>query len=674
MSSVEQYWEWLSNSTSSPETRWKTLTQRHRQEGMSFSDCEELWGRVFQDWPSSFGPRPMWLSEQQQRKTNIESLAAEVGVTDAAALHRWSIENRSDFWEAVVHKLGICFTESANETLDISQGVPESRWFPDSRLNILDSCLPEVQRATDDSERPAIIWSQPDQSLTTWSRQELANRVNETSAALQNAGLAGQRMAIFMPMTAWSVVLYLAVIHTGGTVVSIADSFSAKEIRRRLDIVDCRWVITTDFMLRAGKKLPLLERVHQASRLGNPIRSVVLACRDTSEPGNRPEGMQDGDLALSELLAKAQETRLPPVSCSEEHPMNILFSSGTTGDPKAIPWTHLTPIKCAMDGWLHHDLHPGDVVAWPTNLGWMMGPWLIFATLINRCGMALYHDAPVGIEFGRFVENARVTMLGLVPSMVKSWRATGDLESCDWSSIRCFSSTGESSNASDYFYLSWLAGFKPVIEYCGGTEIGGGYISSTLLQNNAPATFSSAAFGLDFVILDEAGRPADEGELFLVPPSIGLSQSLLNRDHYQTYYSDTPAYGDSVLRRHGDHFRRLPGGYYEAGGRTDDTMNLGGIKVSSIELERTLNELPGVRESAAVAVDSPDQGPSQLGVFLVLQDTGTVDEGEWLQRCNVKLKTDLNPLFRASWIKVVDHLPRTASNKVMRRLLRENET
>src|SRR5688572_22989055 len=182
---------------------------------------------------------------------------------------------------------------------------------------------------------------------------------------------------------------------------------------------------------------------------------------------------------------------------------NILFSSGTTATPKAIPWNHTTPIKAAADAYLHHDIRPGDVLAWPTNLGWMMGPWLIYAALVNRAAIALYSGAPSGADFGDFVEKTGVTMLGVIPSLVRAWRESRCMEGRDWSRIRCFSSTGECSNADDMRYLMSLAGNKPVIEYCGGTEIGGGYITGTMIHPAAPATFTTPALGLDFEILDD---------------------------------------------------------------------------------------------------------------------------------------------------------------------------
>ncbi len=167
----------------------------------------------------------------------------------------------------------------------------------------------------------------------------------------------------------------------------------------------------------------------------------------------------------------------------------------------------------------------------------------------------------------------------------------------------------------------------PVIEYCGGTEIGGGHLTGTVVQPASPATFSTPALGLDLVILDEGGQPVGdnaEGEVFLVPPSIGLSQTLLNRDHDAVYYEDCPGGpDDEVLRRHGDQVARLPGGYFRAQGRADDTMNLGGIKVSSLELERVLEHHAAVFEAAAVAVQPEGEGAEKLVLFVVL--SGTTD-------------------------------------------------
>jgi acetyl-CoA synthetase len=381
--------------------------------------------------------------------------------------------------------------------------------------------------------------------------------------------------------------------------------------------------------------------------------------------------LRDGDLEWNDLLSES--TACPSVIADPYEVTNVLFSSGTTGDPKAIPWNHLTPIKCIMDGHFHHDITPGDVVAWPTNIGWMMGPWLIYAALGNRACLALFEGLPIGAAFTRFVRDAGVSMLGVVPSLVRAWRSSDACEGADWAGVETFSSTGEPSNQPDYLWLMSRSGYRaPVIEYCGGTEIGGGYITGTVVQPASPATFTTPSLGLDLVLLDADGRPvADgvDGEVFLVPPSIGLSQSLLNRDHDEVYYDGCPSGPDGqVLRRHGDQMERLAGGWYRAHGRADDTMNLGGIKVSSVELESVLGGHEAVAECAAVAVQPEGVGADQLVVFVVLDEER--DPADLRVELGRLLASRLNPLFKIHDVVVVDALPRTASNKLMRRELR----
>jgi acetyl-CoA synthetase len=487
------------------------------------------------------------------------------------------------------------------------------------------------------------------------------------AAALAAAGFApGDALAIDMPMTPESVIIYLAIVAAGMAVVSIADALAPAEVATRLRIAGARGLFTVDTVVRAGKRLPLFAKVREA----DPPRAIVLA--EGGAPAGPVEGLRPQDLSWGQFLALAPAgAPLAPRPAPPEGITNILFSSGTTGEPKAIPWTQLTPIKAAIDGAIHLDVQPGDVLAWPTNLGWMMGPWLIYASLLNRATMALFLDVPTGRPFGEFVARARVNVLGLVPSIVKAWRTDDRMRGLDWSAIKCFGSTGEASNAVDYLYLMMLAGYRPVIEYCGGTEIGGGYLTGTLVQPASPATFSTPALGSQLVLLDEDGQPTDNGEVFLVPPTLGYSQSLLNRDHHQVYFAGTPAGPGGVpLRRHGDQIERLPGGYYRALGRVDDTMNLGGIKVSSAEIERVLDTVPGVQRTAAVAINPPGGGPSELVVYVVPADPGA-DRAALAPALQQALKTQLNPLFRISDVVPVGTLPVTASNKIMRRELRQ---
>ena len=201
--------------------------------------------------------------------------------------------------------------------------------------------------------------------------------------------------------------------------------------------------------------------------------------------------------------------------------------------------------------------------------------------------------------------------------------------------------------------------------------IGGGYIAGTVVQPSSPATFSTVAFGLDLFVLDEDGRESSSGEIFLAPPSIGLSTELLNRDHHQVYYHDTPrGPNGEVLRRHGDQMEHVGGGYYRALGRADDTMNLGGIKISAAELERVVGTVEGVLETAAIAVSPPAGGPSRLIIYAVPAPGANLDPDTVAGVMQKNISQGLNPLFRVHDVVLIDALPRTASNKVMRRVLR----
>jgi acetyl-CoA synthetase len=177
---------------------------------------------------------------------------------------------------------------------------------------------------------------------------------------------------------------------------------------------------------------------------------------------------------------------------------------------------------------------------------------------------------------------------------------------------------------------------------------------------------------LDLCILDADGRPADKGEVYLVPPSMGLSQELLNRDHHEEYFADVPpGPNGETLRRHGDEVERLAAGFFRAHGRTDDTMNLRGIKVSAAEIERTLSALDGVRETAAVSIAPQGGGPGQLVVYAVPDADSGAGPDELKAAMQAAVRSELNPLVKIHEVVVVGSLPRTASNKVMRRVLRD---
>lgn len=668
-----------------PSAVWGELCRSVLRPSVPFAVHRMLYYGCFAGFPSP--TPPAWTPNPKEAAlTNVGRVLEARGkefigdgykdpITSFPDLHKFSNENPEAYWSMVFEEMGIEFSVEPSCIWRENNTYPGGEWLPGAELNAAANCLTaKPGRSSDD---PAIVWrdeGKDSDTLNFMSLEELRKKVCLVANALDALDLPkGSAIAIDMPMNVDAVVIYLAIVLAGYVVVSIADSFAAPAISMRLKISETMAIFTQDYILRDDKELPLYSRVVEAKA---PM-AIVIPVR-----GSLPiKGLRVGDLAWQDFLGRVNHTKAENYTAAKQPAYaftNILFSSGTTGEPKAIPWTHITPLKAAADGWCHMDIRKGDVVAWPTNLGWMMGPWLVYASLLNGASMALYNGSPNSSGFAKFVQDAKVTMLGLVPSIARTWKNTDCTAGLDWSTIRCFSSSGEASSVDDYLWLMGRACYKPVIEYCGGTEIGGGFVTGSLLQPQALSAFSTPAMGCNLFILDSSGNPLPQdsagiGELALDPTLFGSSTTLLNADHQEVYFNGMPEWQGKVLRRHGDEFERTSDGYYRAHGRADDTMNLGGIKVSSIEIERICNRASdAILETAAIGVPPIGGGPEQLTIAVVLKDHSSQleDLNQLKLAFNVALKK-LNPLFKVSSVVVVPSLPRTASNKVMRRVLRK---
>ncbi len=638
-----------------PAIAWQKISKEILTPQIPFKIHLFLFSLLYPNWRENPESAPAWIPNSEFiKKTNLAHFMAELKIENVKNFHAWTVNHFQEFWQSIIKKLHIKFQKNPEKIVDLSNGLESPRWLIGAKLNIIDSCFNAKPTAT------AVIYYDKNQNLKKITYAELNHLSNRVANSLIASGFSpGDAIAIDMPMAMEAVAIYLGIIKLGGIVVSIADSFSSDEIITRLRIAKTKATFTQDYILRGNKKLPLYEKIVTANA---PV-AIVLPCQEKIACNLRTQ-----DIAWEKFLV-ANENFTSYASNPMDH-CNILFSSGTTGEPKAVPWNHTTAIKAASDAYLHQNIQAGDILAWPTNLGWMMGPWLIFAALINQASIALYTDTPNTREFGKFVQDAKVTMLGVVPTLVAAWRQSHCMEGLDWQAIKVFSSTGECSNAEDMLYLMSLASYKPIIEYCGGTEIGGSYITSTLLENNYPSIFTTPAFGLDLVLLDESEQLSDNGEVALIPPSMGLSTELLNADHHKIYFADMPTLANGKkLRRHGDQAQRLANGAYSILGRADDTMNLGGIKISSAEIERSLAGIENVTETAAIAVSPPNNGPSRLVIYAVAQQD--LNKETVKHAMQARINQHLNPLFKIFDLVFIKELPKTASNKIMRRVLRK---
>lgn len=620
----------------------------------SFALYAHLYRLAYEGRRAADGPGPVWLpSAADIRDSNVRALQRERGLRTYRDLHRWSVGDRDAFWALMIERLGIPCRKAPDRIRGPDSDPRRPDWLPGARLNIAESCF-----LADPSKTAIVSASESSPELRRLSYGDLRRLAARVASGLEAIGTEpGDRIAIYLPMMPESVAIYLGVILAGRCVVGIADASAPADFEKRSRIAGSKLVFTVDAYRRDGKDHRIYEKVLEAP--GPP--AVVLP----ADGATREAPRRTGDLAWDDFLG-SRET-FDGIPCRPSEPTNILFSSGTTKDPKAIPWTHTTPIKAAADAHLHQDVHPGDVLAWPTSFGWMMGPWLTYGSLVNRATMALYVGSTTRRAYGEFVAEAGVTMLGVVPKLVRGWKADRTMEGLDWSRVTRFTSTAEPSTPDEMLYLMWLAGGRPVIEYCGGTEIGGGYITGTMVEPCAPSNFTTPTLGLDFRILDE-GKTADRGEVFLVPPSIGLSNDLLNYDHDREYFMGVPR-GPKVeiLRRHGDQVERLGGGFYRHHGRIDDMINLSGVKTSAEEIRDAIRH-EDVYDAKPFAVDVDGSGQHVLVVYAVPKAKEQLGSEELRARLKREyreaIKERLNPLLaRVHDVVLVPELPQAGPGK-----------
>jgi acetyl-CoA synthetase len=385
--------------------------------------------------------------------------------------------------------------------------------------------------------------------------------------------------------------------------------------------------------------------------------------------------MQDGRDRWWHALIDWQSNNAPTEHTSAEDPLMIIFTSGTTGQPKGALHTHCGfPIKAAQDMAMGLDLHADEVLYWLTDMGWMMGPWLVFGTLLLGATMMIYDgapDYPAPNRLWSLVERHHVTTLGISPTLVRALIRYGDapIKQHDLSSLRKFASTGEPWNPDPWLWLFNTVGQGklPIINYSGGTEISGGIVMGNVLLPLKPCAFSAPLPGMAADVVDEAGRSVrgQVGELVIRKPWIGMTRGFWrNPDRYiETYWSRFPQ-----VWVHGDWAAVDDDGLWYILGRSDDTIKVAGKRLGPAEVESILVSHPSVSEAAVIGVPDELKGQSVVCFCVLKPDAAaTADLREALKTL---IADELGKPLKPKEVRFVKDLPKTRNAKVMRRIIR----
>ncbi len=618
-----------------------------------------------------FGGEIVWRPGPEYiEKAHLTEFMRRHGIASFQELMTRSTSDVPWFTEAVLDYLDIQFYQPYSQVVDLSRGIQLPAWCVNGRMNIVHNCIDKWQ-ATKKASRTAISWEGEEGPVRSLSYAELSMQVNQAANALKALGIKkGDAVGLFMPMTPEIVIALLAVAKLGGVILPLFSGYGAGAVASRLADAEAVALFTCDGAFRRGKPVEMKSIADEAAAQLPHLKHLIVLQRTGQDIPMQPSR----DHWWHELVAR-QSTTCETEQTSAEDPLMIIYTSGTTGRPKGALHTHCGfPVKAAQDMAFGTDVHAGDVMYWMTDMGWMMGPWLVFGTLLLGATMFLYDgapDFPAPDRLWKLAADHRVTHLGVSPTLIRSLIPHGDEmhQKHDLSCIRFFASTGEPWNPEPWKWLFEKVGQgkRPIINYSGGTEISGGIVMGNPLLPLKPCAFSGPCPGMAAEVVDENGQPVRNavGELVLTAPWIGMTRGFWKDEqrYLDTYWNRWP--GTWV---HGDFAAIDSDGLWYILGRSDDTIKIAGKRLGPAEVESILVRHPAVVESAAIGVPHEVKG-SELVVLVVLK-AGFAPADALVSELKTMIIAEMGKPLAPKEILFVADLPKTRNAKVMRRMIR----
>ena len=620
----------------------------------------------------TFGGEIVWRPAPEQiEHANLTAFMRQHGIRDFEELMKRSIGDVAWFTDAVLKFLDIQFYEPYSKVVDLSEGIQFPKWCVGGKMNIVHNCVEKWIQKKEERGKNAIVFEGEEGITRTLTYDELSKEVNKAANALRSLGLGkGDAIGIFMPMTPEIVIALLAIAKIGGIILPLFSGYGAGAIISRMVDADAKALFAADGAFRRGKAVEMKSIADEAAEGIPTLRHMIVLKRT----GQAVKMKEERDHWWHELVFKQSEEAEMEVTDAED-PLMVIYTSGTTGRPKGAMHTHCGfPIKAAQDMAFGTDVHSGDVIYWMTDMGWMMGPWQVFGSLLLGATMFLYDgapDFPAPDRLWELAEKHKINQMGVSPTLIRSLIPYGEghFRKHDLSSLKCFASTGEPWNPDPWMWLFEKVGGGriPIINYSGGTEISGGIVMGNPLMPLKPCAFSAACPGMDADVLDENGKPLRNavGELVIKAPWIGMTRG---------FWKDKQRYIDTYWSRweniwvHGDFAAIDDDGLWYILGRSDDTIKIAGKRLGPAEVESILVRHESIVEAAAIGVPHEVKG-SELVLFAVA-GPGVERSDALRQELHEMVVAEMGKPLAPKSILFVSDLPKTRNAKVMRRMIR----
>jgi len=593
-------------------------------------------------------------------------------------LYAWAAADRPRFWADQAREL-LTWEKPFEEVLDWS-GAPFARWFADGTLNAAYNAVDRHVEAGN-GERVALHFEGEAGDTRTLTYADLLREVSKAANAFTALGVrTGDRVAIYLPLIPEAVIAMLACARIGAPHSVVFGGFSAEALSTRINDAEAKLVITADGGYRRGAASALKPAVDDALAQGTPSVEHVLVVKRT---GQDVAWTADRDVWWSDVVDTASDQHTP-VAVEAEHPLFILYTSGTTGKPKGI--FHTTGGYLTQAAYTHlnvFDLKPATDVYWCTaDVGWITGhTYVVYGPLINGATQVIYEGTPDTPHRGRWweiIQKYKVTILYTAPTAIRTCMKWGEEipNQFDLSSLRVLGSVGEPINPEAWMWYRRVigGGTAPIVDTWWQTETGAIMISPLPgVTETKPGSAQVALPGIAADVVDDEAHPVPNGAggyLVLTEPWPAMLRGIWGdpRRYEDTYWSRF-----RNLYFAGDGAKKDADGDIWLLGRVDDVMNVSGHRLSTTEIESALVSHPWVAEAAVVGANDETTGQAVVAFVILRGDAGGADQDADAVQTELRnhVAKVIGPIAKPRQILVVAELPKTRSGKIMRRLLRD---